>query len=67
MYRVIRDYENYKVGDIIELNERRAKSEIANGNVEWYAEPKKKAEKKEEIEKKIEKRIYQNKAYKKKR
>lgn len=33
-YKVIKPFNGLTPGDIIELNERRAKSELSNGNVE---------------------------------
>ena len=62
MYKVINEFNSHKLGDEIELNDRRAKSELRNGNVEKVM---KRPEKKRDIETKIEKRTYQNKAYKK--
>jgi hypothetical protein len=56
MYKVIKQFNGHKIGEVIELNERRAKSELRNGNVEVNV----KAEK-ETIENKIEKRVYKNK------
>jgi hypothetical protein len=61
MYRVINDFNGHKIGDIIELNDRRAKSELRNGNIEMVF-PKIEHD---PIVKKIEKRVYENKAYKK--
>lgn len=60
MYRVIKEFNGHKVGDVIELNDRRAKSELNNGNVELTTMPNKKKEKRT-IKNKIEKRTYQNK------
>lgn len=57
MYKVIKQFNGHKIGEVIELNERRAKSELRNGNVEVNV----KAEK-ETIENKIEKRVYKNKS-----
>jgi len=62
MYKVINEFNGHKLGDEIELNDRRAKSELRNGNVEKVME---RPEKKRDIETKIEKRTYKNKAYKK--
>jgi hypothetical protein len=66
MYKVINEFNGHKLGDEIELNDRRAKSELRNGNVEKVMEMPKKAEK-EEIEVKVEKTVYKNKAYKKRK
>lgn len=61
--RVINKFrDDVEVGDIIELNDRRAMSEIAHGNVEIYESPKK-AEKKP-VRNKAEKKTYKNKSYK---
>lgn len=48
-YKVVKKFSDAAVGDVIELNDRRAKSEIRNGNV---------------VEYKQEKVAYKNKAYK---
>ena len=32
-YKVIKDHEGYRVGSIIELNDRRAQSEMRRGNI----------------------------------
>jgi hypothetical protein len=63
MYKVIKEFNGHKVGDIIELNDRRAKSEIRNENVELNDATVKKE--KETIKNKIEKRTYQNKSKRK--
>jgi len=45
MYTVIKEFNGFKVGDTIDLNERRAKSELANGNVKEYKKRNTKEEK----------------------
>lgn len=46
MYKVIHKFGGSEVGDVIELNDRRARSELRNGNVVPYVKPKKKPVKK---------------------
>jgi hypothetical protein len=55
-YKVIKEYNGLKVGDIVELNERRAKSEVRHGNVIEAKAAKKTAKQK------MEKITYKNKA-----
>jgi hypothetical protein len=64
MYKVINEFDGHKLGDEIELNDRRANSELRSGNVEKVMDQPKKAEK-QEVKDKVEKAIYKNKAYKK--
>jgi hypothetical protein len=52
-YKVVKEFDGHSVGDIVELNDRRAKSELRNGNVMEAKQPPKK---------KMEKITYQNKA-----
>jgi len=40
LYKVIRQFNNYRPGAVIDLNDRRAKSELRNGNVVEYKEEK---------------------------
>lgn len=40
LYKVVREFNGYRPGTVIELNERRAKSETRNGNVTEYKEEK---------------------------
>lgn len=40
LYKVIKPFNDFAPGVVIELNERRAKSEIGNGNVVEYKEEK---------------------------
>ena len=55
-YKVINPFaDGQQKGDVVELNERRAKSELLHGNIEPVQE------------KKFEKVTYKNKAYKGKR
>ena len=58
MYKVIKEFNGHKVGDTINLNDRRAKSELNNGTI-------KKAEK-ATVKNKAEKRTYKNKSVKSK-
>jgi len=46
MYKVINKFDDSEVGDVVELNDRRAKSELRSKNVEVYVAPVKKAVKK---------------------
>ena len=55
MYKVVKSFNGLKIGQVIELNDRRAKSELRNGNVVRY-----KAEK-TVIKNKAEKKTYSNK------
>lgn len=48
LYKVVKQFNDYQPGTVIELNERRAKSEIGNGNVVEYKEEKLKYKTKEE-------------------
>ena len=45
MYIVTKEFNGLKIGDKVELNDRRAKSEIANGNVKEYKKRNTKEEK----------------------
>lgn len=40
-YKVIKKFSDANIGDIVDLNERRAKSELANGNVKEYKQERK--------------------------
>jgi len=40
LYKVVRQFNSYRPGTIIDLNERRGKSELNNGNVVEYKEEK---------------------------
>lgn len=61
MFKVVKQFNDYRVGDVIELNDRRAKSELRNGNVVAHYEP---SGKPKQVKRKVEKTVYKNKAYK---
>lgn len=48
LYKVIRSYDQYKIGSVIELNDRRANSELGRENIVIYKESKQKVKTKEE-------------------
>lgn len=68
MYKVVKEFNGHNVGDVIDLNDRRAKSELSNGNVvaslDDVKDPSPPTVKRSA---KVEKKVYENKAYKPKR
>ena len=56
-YRVLRNFSESNIGDIIWLNDRRAKSELRNGNVELKEEKKAYKTKEEKVTKVTKKNV----------